>query len=126
MISNPELLSRILNYNLEKNNISSTLKTEALHFLRNFLSLTDQLHSSNYRKMTKISIRWELCTYSKKAIFFTISVGMSCRGGSNTLLFTNKQYHQFLRLVLIIWSHDIFKLSDFILYPPQIVAFFFA
>ena len=72
-----------------------------------------------------MSVRWELCTCSKKAKFFcTISVGMSCRIGSNTLLFTNQQEDQLLRLVLMIWSHDILKIIDFILFPLQILVYF--
>ena len=75
--------------------------------------------------MIKMSGRWELCTCWKKAKFFrTISVGMNRRNGSNTLLFTNQQLDQLLRLVFMIWSHDISKIVDFILFPLQILVYF--
>ena len=108
IISNPELLSRIRNYNLEKSNISSTLKTQASYlFLHRFFIFTPQRWI--------ISITWELRTYSKKAIFLcTISVGMNCRDGFNTLLFTEQQEHELLRFVLMIRSHDISKIIGII------------
>ena len=75
--------------------------------------------------MIKISIRWELCARSQKAIFFCIiSVGMNCRDGSNTSLFTEQQEQQLIRFALMIWLHNISKIIDFILFPLQIIVYF--
>ena len=65
-----------------------------------------------------MSVRRELCTCSKKAkFFFTMSAGMNLRDGSKN---TEQQEHRLLRLVLMIWSHDISKIIDFILFPKKI------
>ena len=114
-------------YNLEsrtmiwkKNNISPILKTQTSYLLGIFIPH----RSTSWQQLSqwwKISIRWELGARSKKAIFFcTISVGMNCRDRSNTFLFTD-----LIRFVLMIWSHGISKIIDFILFPPQIIAFFY-
>ena len=59
-------------------------------------------------------------TFKESFFFLTISVGMNCRDGSNTFLFTEQQEHQLLRLVLMIWS----EIIDFILFPVQIIVYF--
>ena len=51
-------------------------------------------------------------------------MGKNCRDGSNTLLLTGQQEYQFFGLVVMIESHDIFKIMDFILFPLQIIVFF--
>ena len=66
-----------------------------------------------------------MCTCSKKAKFFcTISVGKNCRDGSNTLLSTDQQEYQILGLDVMIESHDVIKIMDFILFPLQIIVFY--
>ena len=60
----------------------------------------------------------------KAKFFCTISVGKNCRDGSNTLLLTDQQEYQILGIVVMIASHDIFKIMDFILFPLQIIVFF--
>ena len=62
--------------------------------------------------------------FEESDFFCTISVGMNCRDESNTVLFTEQQEHQLLRLVFMIWSHDISKIIDFILFPLQILVYF--
>ena len=65
-----------------------------------------------------------MCPFKESDFFCTISVGMNCRGGSNTFLFTEQQEHQLIRFVLMIWLHDISKIIDFILFPLQITVYF--
>ena len=58
----------------------------------------------------------------KAKFFCTISVGKNCRDGSNTLLLTDQQEYQILGVVVMIASHDIFEIMDFILFPLQIIV----
>ena len=51
-------------------------------------------------------------------------MGKNCKDGSNTLLLTDQQEYQILGIVVMIESHDIFKIMDFILFPLQIIVFF--
>ena len=51
-------------------------------------------------------------------------MGKNCRDGSNTLLLIGQQEYQTFGLVVMIESHDIFKIMDFILFPLQIIFFF--
>ena len=44
--------------------------------------------------------------------------------GSNTLLLTDQQEYQILGIFVMIESHDILKIMDFILFPVQIIVFF--
>ena len=62
--------------------------------------------------------------FKESEFYFTISVGKNCKYGSNTLLLTDQREHQVLGLVVMIESHEIFKIMDFILFPLQIVVFF--
>ena len=62
--------------------------------------------------------------FEESDFFCTISVGMNCRDVSNTLLFTEQQEYQLLRLVFMIWSLDISKIIDFILFPLHILVYF--
>ena len=55
--------------------------------------------------------------FEESEFFCTISVGMNCRDGSNTLLFTEQRDDELLRLTLMIRSHDISKIIDFIPFP---------
>ena len=49
-----------------------------------------------------------------KANFFcTISVGKNCRDESNTLFLTDQQEYQIPGIVVMIESHDIFKIMDY-------------
>ena len=62
-----------------------------------------------------------MCACSKKAVFFcTISVGINCRDGSNTFLFTEQQDDQLIRFVLMIWS---FNFSYYRFYPISTTDF---
>ena len=61
--------------------------------------------------------------FIESEFFCTISVGKNCRDGSNTLLLTDQQEYQILGLVVMIQSHDIFKIMDFILISLQIIVF---
>ena len=65
-----------------------------------------------------------VCTFKESDFFCTISMGMNCRDGSKTFLFTEQQEHQLVLFVLMIRSHDISKIIDFILLPPQIIVYF--
>ena len=60
----------------------------------------------------------------KAKFFCTISVRKNCRDESNTLLLTDQQEYQIPGIVVMIESHDIFKIMDFILFPLQIIVFF--
>ena len=51
-------------------------------------------------------------------------MGKNCRDGSNILLSTDQQEYQILGLDVMIESHDVFKIMDFILFPLQIIVFF--
>ena len=54
-----------------------------------------------------MSVRWELCTCSKKANFLcTISVGMNCRIGSDTLFYSSFDFYLY---ILFVQFYLIFK-----------------
>ena len=57
--------------------------------------------------MKNINLMGIVCTFIESDFFSIISVGMNCRDGSNTFLFTEQQKHQLIRFVLMIWLHDI-------------------
>ena len=65
-----------------------------------------------------------VCTFKESDFFCTMFVGMNCRDGSSAFLFTEQQEHQLIPFVLMIRSHDISKIIDFILFPPQIKVIF--
>ena len=56
--------------------------------------------------------------------FCTISVGKNCKDGFNALLFTVKRYDHLLLLVVMIYSHDIINVREYILFPQQVQVFF--
>ena len=65
-----------------------------------------------------------VCTFIQIDFFCIISVGMNCRDESNTFFITERQERLLIRFVLMIWLHDISKIVDFILFPPQIIVYF--
>ena len=65
-----------------------------------------------------------VCTFKESVFFCTISVGMNCRDGSNTFLFSELHEHQLIRFVLMIWLDDIPKIIDSILFPLEIIVYF--
>ena len=72
-----------------------------------FLSLRDQVFGSNYRNDKKCQSDGN-CVHVRRKRFFLHNI---CG-------------NELLRLVLMIWSHDIFKIIDFILFPLQILVYF--
>ena len=80
-----------------------------------FLSLTDQVHASNYRNDKKCQSDGNCSHVRRKRFFLHFICGNELQKWVQ---------HSALHQLLMIWSHDVSKIVDFILFPLQILVYF--
>ena len=107
-----ELLSRIRDNNLEKKKYLVNSQDTGPLPLENFYRSQINLMAATIAKIKNINQIGIVYIFKESNFFCTISVGMNCWDGSNTLLFTNKQYNCFDNLIAwYLQNHRFYPIS---------------